>query len=369
MMKNINFFYVILIITLMLFFVPQESVYSSEISTTLDTNNVLLEYCTGTWCGYCPCGHAIIRNILTTLPNTVVVGYHGGSGDPWISYSTGMISLMGFSAYPTGVVGRTSGIISRSSWFSYVLSQSSNQPGVRIDVTNKNYNPTTRLISANVVVTALSNLPAGSYYINFIIIEGNIVYPQNFYEVCGTPVGYHNDYVHHHVNKGVINGTYGTLLTSNTWNQGTSLTTQLSYTIPTTIVDINSDIVFFVYRQGSPYSSNAPVQNALRVPVPAFMPTGVKKEEINADGYFLKQNYPNPFNPVTNIHFAIPKNEKVTFKVFDVLGNEVATYYNGFLQAGTYNVEFDGSKLASGIYYYQLKTDNFVDTKKMILIK
>ncbi len=357
----------IVTITLTIFlFTP--SVTASDISTTLDTNNVLLEYCTGTWCGYCPCGHAIIRNILTYLPNTVVVGYHGGSGDPWISYSSGMISLMGFSAYPTGVVGRTSGIISRSSWFSYVVSQSTNQPGVRIDVINKSYNQSTRQISATVVVTALSNLPAGSYYINEILIESNIVYPQNFYEVCGTPVGYHNDYVHNHVNKGVINGTYGTLLTSTAWNQGSSLNTQLSYTIPTTVVDINSDIVFFVYRQGSPYSSNAPVQNALRVPVPSFI-TGIKKEEMNISGYELKQNYPNPFNPTTNIHFSIPKDENVTLKVFDVIGNEIASCFNGFLKAGTYNFEFDGSKLASGIYYYQLKTDNFVETKKMILVK
>ncbi|MCX7833021.1 MAG: Omp28-related outer membrane protein [Ignavibacteria bacterium] len=367
-MKNFILLIVIFVITSVVFLFPP-TINASDISTTADTNNVLLEYCTGTWCGYCPCGHAIIRNILTALPNTVVVGYHGGSGDPWISYSTGMISLLGFSAYPTGVVGRTSGIISRSSWFSYVVYQSSNQPGVRIDVTNKLYNQTTRQISANVVVTALSDLPAGSYYINQILIESNIVYPQYFYEVCGTPVGYHNDYVHHHVNKGIINGTYGTLLTSSAWNQGTSFSTQLSYTLPTSVVDMNCDIVFFVYKQGTPYSSNAPVQNALDVAVSSFTTIGIKKQEIPVNGYELKQNFPNPFNPTTNIHFTIPKDEKVILKVFDVIGNEVATCYNGFLKAGSYNVEFDGTKLASGIYYYQLRTDNFVETKKMILVK
>ena len=85
--------------------------------------------------------------------------------------------------------------------------------------------------------------------------------------------------------------------------------------------------------------------------------------------YSLNQNYPNPFNPVTNINFALPKSGNVTLKVYDMLGNLVTTLYNGFKPAGYYNTNFDGTNLSSGIYFYQLKADNFIETKKMTLIK
>ncbi len=85
--------------------------------------------------------------------------------------------------------------------------------------------------------------------------------------------------------------------------------------------------------------------------------------------YELKQNYPNPFNPSTNIEFSLPKGTKVTLSIYDVLGNLVSVLENGYLEAGNYKYEFNGKNLSSGVYYYKLSTDNFVQTKKMILIK
>jgi hypothetical protein len=85
--------------------------------------------------------------------------------------------------------------------------------------------------------------------------------------------------------------------------------------------------------------------------------------------YKLAQNYPNPFNPVTYINFSIPEQGLVTLKVYDLLGKEVATLVNEITSAGTYSVPFDASKLGSGAYYYKLQSGNFVDSKKMILIK
>lgn len=83
----------------------------------------------------------------------------------------------------------------------------------------------------------------------------------------------------------------------------------------------------------------------------------------------LSQNYPNPFNPSTEINYSIPKSGLVTLKVYNILGQEVATLYNGFQRAGAYTATFDASKLASGIYLYRLESGNFVQTKKMILMK
>ncbi len=85
--------------------------------------------------------------------------------------------------------------------------------------------------------------------------------------------------------------------------------------------------------------------------------------------FYLGQNYPNPFNPSTNIKYSIPADGNVTLKVYDILGNEVSTLVNEFQQAGTFDVTFTGSNLASGVYYYQLTTGELTATKKLMLTK
>jgi photosystem II stability/assembly factor-like uncharacterized protein len=95
--------------------------------------------------------------------------------------------------------------------------------------------------------------------------------------------------------------------------------------------------------------------------------------------FLLSQNFPNPFNPSTKIKYSIPQLSSVTIKVFDILGNDIETLVNEEKPAGTYEVEFNASLLsgsvsakggyASGVYFYQLRADSFVDTKKMVLVK
>ncbi len=85
--------------------------------------------------------------------------------------------------------------------------------------------------------------------------------------------------------------------------------------------------------------------------------------------FSLGQNYPNPFNPKTNVRIQMPKSGNVKLTVFDITGKEVKVLVNEYLAAGTYNVDFDGSNLASGTYFYKLETNGFSDVKKMILIK
>jgi photosystem II stability/assembly factor-like uncharacterized protein len=85
--------------------------------------------------------------------------------------------------------------------------------------------------------------------------------------------------------------------------------------------------------------------------------------------FSLSQNYPNPFNPTTLIKFSIPVKGNVTLKVYDIIGNEVATLINENKDAGTFEVNFSAEDLSSGIYLYQLKSTNFIETRKMTLIK
>jgi hypothetical protein len=108
--------------------------------------------------------------------------------------------------------------------------------------------------------------------------------------------------------------------------------------------------------------------------------TGMDDEENRiASDFKLEQNYPNPFNPRTVISYRLPVTSHVTLKVYDILGNEIATLVNEEKPAGEYEVEFSaigGSgfggnayNLPSGVYFYLLKAGSFVETKKMLLLK
>ncbi|MBK7629441.1 MAG: T9SS type A sorting domain-containing protein [Ignavibacteriales bacterium] len=92
--------------------------------------------------------------------------------------------------------------------------------------------------------------------------------------------------------------------------------------------------------------------------------------EINLPlDYSLDQNYPNPFNPTTIIRYAIPADDFVSIKLYDVLGNEVTTLVNEQKQAGRYEMLFNASNIASGVYYYQINSGSFTQTRKLVLMK
>ncbi len=85
--------------------------------------------------------------------------------------------------------------------------------------------------------------------------------------------------------------------------------------------------------------------------------------------FTIEQNYPNPFNPSTRIKYSIPQSSQAQIKVFDILGNGIETLVNEEKPAGSYEVEFDGSNLSSGVYFYRMQAGNFIKTKKMVLLR
>ena len=87
------------------------------------------------------------------------------------------------------------------------------------------------------------------------------------------------------------------------------------------------------------------------------------------ESFYISNNYPNPFNLVTRINYNVSKKIHVIINVYDITGRLVDTIINGVQSPGRYTVTFNTKKLASGIYFYQLKAGNFVDTKKLILLK
>lgn len=122
------------------------------------------------------------------------------------------------------------------------------------------------------------------------------------------------------------------------WHTGLPLVpTPTSFTTPTTYIKVNPSIV----------------KNETEIPM----------------FFLLQQNYPNPFNPTTNIEYRISNIEFVSLKIYDVLGNEVATLVNEEKPAGTYTAEFNAARLSSGVYFYRLQAGNLLQIKKMVLMK
>jgi len=110
-------------------------------------------------------------------------------------------------------------------------------------------------------------------------------------------------------------------------------------------------------------------QGAWERPLTDYLTDVISTSDNLPQNFYLSQNYPNPFNPSTSIEFSIPQESFVELKVFDVLGNEVVNLINEEKDQGVYTVTFNASGLSSGIYFYTLRADGFVQTKKMLLLK
>ncbi len=140
-------------------------------------------------------------------------------------------------------------------------------------------------------------------------------------------------------------------------------------------------------NNGPAFGLYAALPNGAVVALPAVAPSAIvaidnedeltegKIEELERGAtalptdFALSQNYPNPFNPTTTISFALPKSSPVTLSVYNILGQEVARLVDGPMAAGTHQVTFEASNMASGIYFYRLQTDGFSEQRKMVLMK
>lgn len=144
-------------------------------------------------------------------------------------------------------------------------------------------------------------------------------------------------------------------------NPGDTLTTSLHITGLQNDGTANVQIQIGTFR-------NPTVRTTLDF-VATTIPTSVEDENAAVDNYYLAQNYPNPFNPSTKINFGLKKAGNVEITVYNILGNKISTLVNGVKSAGNHSVAFNASNLSSGIYFYKIVTNEFVQTKKMILEK
>ncbi|MBI1939863.1 MAG: T9SS type A sorting domain-containing protein [Ignavibacteriales bacterium] len=131
----------------------------------------------------------------------------------------------------------------------------------------------------------------------------------------------------------------------------------------------NKSIDSLVYEQNRSQDRFGYVDTYRRFEQGKKIITSLDKEEPMPSCYLLMNNFPNPFNPGTTITYQLPKQSKVKIRICDMLGREVATIVNEEKSAGVYSVLFEGNNLSSGIYFYQLQTDEIILTKKFVLIK
>ncbi len=334
-----------------------------------EPRRVLVELATGTWCGYCPCGDSIIEhNLLPLYPQTVVIAYHGpANGTDPFSFFNGneIITQLEYWGFPLTIFDRAMGtpMDYDYNWPDTLIARYTRSPNtvINLSVVSKDYNPATRELSATFNATALQNLYS-NYKINFVIIENNVVYAQTAYTGCnGGP-----NYVHYWIVRNMVNGATGESLSTGVWTQNQTKIKSFTTTLNSGWVADNCELVAFVYRDSTTLLRSI-VEQSIKKSVTA--PLGITGNFETPAGYRLDQNYPNPFNPVTRIQYSVPKKENISLKIYDVLGNEVLNVYTGIAKPGNYNAEINGTLLPSGVYFYTLKSDNYVETKKMLLIK
>jgi hypothetical protein len=350
-MKNI--FIILLLLSVTFGFNPV-STYSQA------PQKVLFENWTSSTCGPCASNNPQLRQwISDNWTNLVCVAYHVGwpspGNDPMYLYnptqSYDRRYYYGVNAVPEGIMMGFWSYIGSPFSFSNMTAHyniyTSSTVASGVSVTDYRIPPDSN--RAVVTVTNYTALPAGTYYLRVMVVEHWIVY--------ASPPGTNGETIFENVFRQALPTSLGTAINT---NAGT-YSFEFRYKIDPVWKDTSITTIAYIQND-----VDKTVLNTARNGMPLGITPNTNEIPSKID---LGQNYPNPFNPTTTIKFDLPKNEFVTLKVYDLLGREVRTIVEGMHQAGKYSVVVDMGDLSSGIYFYSLKTDNFIDTKKMSLIK
>lgn len=281
---------------------------------------------------------------------------------------------------PTGKgVVANGNIIIRTTGKSYTVSYGSTTHSYPGDGT-RNYSPTSVTVSVGIIGSGgVSNLSAndGSYFV--VNSSTSSTYTTDWYSsvtitenrtsVSKLTITYDGKY-----SRSLTQKLYLYNYSTNAWNQidsrtvgTTDVTITFSPTTPSNYISTTGIIrlrVLGTSTAGTFTCSGDFVRFAVTTGIPKFAFNEETPQQI-----YLSQNYPNPFNPVTNINFTLPESRYTTLKVYDLLGQEVATLIDGYKDTGTYEVTWDASSQPSGVYFYKLQAGNFTTVKKMLLIK
>ncbi len=281
---------------------------------------------------------------------------------------------------PTGKgVVANGNIIIKTTGKSYTVSYGSTTHSYPGDGT-KNYSPTSVTVSVGTISSgSVSNLSAndGSYFV--VNSSTSSTYTTDWYSsvtisenrssVSKLTITYDGKY-----SRSVTQKLYLFNYNTGAWNQidsrtvgTTDVTITYSPTTPSNYISTTGIIrlrVLGTSTAGTFKCSGDFVRYAVTTGIPKIVFTEEIPEQI-----YLSQNYPNPFNPVTQINFALPEANYTTLKIYDILGQEIATLVDGYKEAGFYEVSWDATNVPSGVYFYKLNAGNFTSVKKMLLMR
>lgn len=317
--------------------------------------NILIEVFTNSHCPLCPPAHSAVSSYLangSAKERVSYIYYHmvfpysddllnqANTSDP-----AGRNNYYGpFGSTPVGFFDGETQSGGYSNWGSKIDARLAVKSPLQINLSGSKGSGS---FTVDAQINAGSSV-GGNNVIHFVVVE-NVNYN-----------GRNGVNPHNHVLRKMITSPTGESINLAS-NQTVSKTINLESAWNTG----NIGVVVFVQNSSSKevYQSNFITYDELGI-------TSV--DDINnsiLDSYNLSQNYPNPFNPTTSIEYQIPAEENVVLKVYNLIGQEVAELVNEKKSAGSYKVNFNAEKLASGVYYYTLRAGNFVGSQKLVLLK
>jgi len=375
---------------------PCDDSVATPVASTLGISgvkHVLIEEFSGAWCQFCPDGALILDDVTTQFSDVVYASIHAGGGDPpyEMEIPEGVAISGAFNdAFPKACIDRVyySGedavAFTRSLWADRTDNRFNDPTPVDVEI-SLDYDDVARLVDVTVDI-GFVDYAAGDLRVNVYVVEDSVTgsgtaYNQvNFYNtVAGHPFfGAGNPivgYFHPRVLRMVPTSTWGEAdVISET--PGPSDNYEVIYSdIP---IDPSFDqsqmyVLAFVSHHNDDVQRRT-VLNSIEAKL--FTPVvSVESSDAGLPRKFaLYENYPNPFNPSTTIKYDLAKAAKVTLKVYNMLGQEIATLVNGSQEAGRYDVNWNGKNnlgesVGSGVYVFRIEAGDRVVSKKMLLIK
>ena len=341
--------------------------FSYSVSFSQIQRNPLIEILTGTWCEDCPCGEEAANSINLKYPKSVILVHHYWYGlDPFGSTELDSFTVaMQYIWLPSAFIDRAypPPAFNYDKWDSVVAIRQDIKTAVDLSIEGT-VNPGTRELNFTIKTWTIENL-TGYFKLVVIITEDSLIANQAGNVNC--PGG--QNFIHNFVVRDFISYYRGDPINNvGEWSSQDTISKSFNYVVPSSYRLDKNKIIAYVFKDSSVYNVSDIFQ-AKKWDLFESLILDINEQIEYPTTYLLKQNFPNPFNPSTKIIWQSPVGGYQTLKVYDVLGNEVATLINEYRNAGSYEIDFDASKLSSGVYFYQLKVGEYLQTRKMVLMK
>ncbi|MCX6187765.1 MAG: T9SS type A sorting domain-containing protein, partial [Bacteroidetes bacterium] len=386
------------------------------------TKRIFLEEGSGAWCGWCPGGHVIMRDILEANLNVggtynKVVGVVHHNSDGMANTQSNTINTAYSTGYPYGVVERflfpdvaTVGI-NRGLWESKVASRMNVVTPVNVTITDKTYDAATRKVTFTVKADFVDYAKPGDIRITAMISEDKVRGPMlsatsttwtqhSYYaEAAGGGEGpshelytepeYLYGYFHNHVAKTVLPSAWGNAgVVPNNPIDGSSYSQTFTYTVPATTKVSENDYsgnlgIYTKYQSTFPgdannkpndmniigiisyYNADVKAREVLNVnETPLMFGTGIKEESKSA---YISKVFPNPTSGLTQIDFKLSSSDNVTIELYNVMGQKVQTINNGAFAGGDHSVYFNAENTNNGVYFIKVSSTDYTSTHKILI--